>query len=83
MHKTTNRFWKIFENLPINIQNVARENFDLLKINPRLPSLQFKKVGKLWSARISLNYRALAVEDEEDFIWIWIGTHDEYLRMIR
>ena len=30
-----------------------------------------------------MSYRALAVEDGNDFIWGWIGTHDDYERMIR
>ncbi|PXF60380.1 MAG: hypothetical protein C4B58_00660 [Deltaproteobacteria bacterium] len=82
MHRTTSRFWKCFEKLPYHIQRIAEENFSLLKENPRHPSLHFKKVGKLWSARAGLSYRALAVEDGTDFIWMWIGTHDEYERMI-
>jgi hypothetical protein len=32
---------------------------------------------------VGINHRALAMEDGEDFIWVWIGTHDEYERMIR
>jgi hypothetical protein len=83
MHKTINRFWKCFAKIPKNVQDAERENFDLLKIDTKYPSLQFKKVGKFWSARVSLNYRALAVEDGEDFIWVWIGTHDEYERMLK
>jgi hypothetical protein len=67
----------------MDVQERARENFKLLEINPKYPSLQFKKVGKFWSARVSLNYRSLAVEDGEDFIWVWIGTHDEYDHMIK
>ena len=51
--------------------------------NPQHPSLRFKKVGTFWSARVGLTHRALAVEDEDGFIWVWIGTHDEYQRMIR
>ncbi|MBI3741960.1 MAG: hypothetical protein HY257_09440, partial [Chloroflexi bacterium] len=47
------------------------------------PSLYFKKVGKFWSARVGLDHRALAIEDGEDFIWVWIGAHDEYDRMIK
>ncbi|MFW6096274.1 MAG: hypothetical protein ACOC8S_07545 [Bacteroidota bacterium] len=43
---------------------------------------EFKKVGKKWSARIGLSYRALAVEDGSDFIWVWIGDHDQYDRLI-
>nr|WP_323274734.1 hypothetical protein [Limnoraphis robusta] len=45
--------------------------------------MQFKKVGKLWSARIGLNYRALAVQDGQDYIWVWIGTHDEYEQILK
>jgi len=36
-----------------------------------------------WSIRAGMNYRGLAVEDGSDFIWIWIGTYDEYERMIK
>lgn len=82
MHRTTSRFWKCFENLPESVQRVAKKNFELLKENPSHPSLRFKKVGKFWSARVGINYRALAVEDGEDLIWVWIGTHDEYEQMI-
>ena len=42
-----------------------------------------KKVGKLWSIRVGLDYRALAVKDGSDFIWFWVGKHDEYDRLIR
>jgi mRNA-degrading endonuclease RelE of RelBE toxin-antitoxin system len=83
MHKTIDRFWKCFYKLPENVQKLAKENFELLKRNPKHQSLHFKKIGKLWSARVGLNYRALAVPDGEDFIWVWIGTHDEYDRMLK
>lgn len=81
MHRTTPKFWKRFEALPLSIQKLARKNYELLKSDPTHPSLNFKKVGKLWSVRIGL-YRALAVEDSSDFIWVWIGSHDEYDRLI-
>lgn len=61
---------------------IARKNYELLKENPKHPSLHFKKVGKLWSARIGSNYRALATEDEGDYVWVWIGTHEEYDRLL-
>jgi hypothetical protein len=83
MHRTTDRFWKCFGKLPAHIQEIAEENFELLKNDPAHPSLHFKKVGKFWSVRVSLDYRALSYEDGEDFIWVWIGTHDEYMRMIK
>jgi mRNA-degrading endonuclease RelE of RelBE toxin-antitoxin system len=83
MHRITTRFLKCYENLPEPIQQLARKNFEMLKTNPSHPSLHFKKVGKFRSVRVGLNYRALAVEDGEDLIWVWIGTHDEYERMIK
>jgi hypothetical protein len=83
MHRTSARFWTLFARLPEAVQDVARKNFELLKDNPSHPSLHFKKVGKLWSVRAGINHRALAVEDGADFIWVWIGPHDEYMRMIK
>lgn len=83
MHRTSGRFWRCFEDLPLPIQKAAKESFDLLRENPRHPSLHFKKVGKVWSARVGISHRALAVADGDDFIWVWIGDHDEYERMIR
>ena len=82
MHRTTSRFWKHFENLPTPVQEVAEKNFELLRTNPTHPSLHFKRVGKLWSVRAGSNHRALAIEDGDDYIWVWIGVHDEYERII-
>jgi hypothetical protein len=82
MHKATSRFWKTFSELPTQVQKIARKNFELLKSNPYHPSLHFKKIGKIWSVRIGLEYRALAIRDGEDFIWFWIGTHEDYDRLI-
>lgn len=83
MHKATRRFWANFDALPKAIQELARKNFALLRENPQHPSLHFKKVGPFWSVRIGLHYRALAVEEDGDLIWVWIGTHDEYDRLLK
>ena len=82
MHRTTPQFWQRFDQLPAAVQSLARKNFALLKRDPSHPSLHFKKVGRYRSARVGLHYRVLAVEDGMDFIWVWIGTHDEYDRLI-
>jgi hypothetical protein len=82
-HRATPRFWERYGSLPNDVRELADKNFQLLQRNPRHPSLQFKKVGNLWSARFGLAHRALAVEDGEDFLWVWIGIHDDYERMIR
>ncbi len=78
MHKATKRFWECLEKLPSPVHALAKKNFEILKANPVHPSLHFKKVGALWSVRVGGNYRALAYKDDDDFIWVWIGSHDEY-----
>jgi hypothetical protein len=44
--------------------------------------LQFKKVGKVWSVRVGLYYRAVATPIEGGFLWFWIGTHAEYDKLL-
>ena len=82
MHRATPQFWARFELLPSAVQRTARRSFEHLAQNPAHPSIRFKKVGRFWSARVGLDYRALAVQDDGDFIWVWVGAHDEYDRMI-
>lgn len=68
MNRTTNRFWKYFEILPITVQKVSKKNFELLKTNPLYSSLHFKEVDKFWSVRTGINHRALAIKDGEDYL---------------
>jgi hypothetical protein len=77
-HKAASSFWTCYERLPVEIRSVADKNLQLLKTDPSHPSLHFKKLGKVWSARVGLHYRALATPIEGGFLWIWIGTHADY-----
>lgn len=81
-HEATARFWRAYELLPTEVQQLADKNYALWRQNPLHPSLHFKKVGRFWSARVGLQHRALAVEDDEVIVWFWIGRHDEYDRLI-
>ena len=82
-HFAAPSFWEGYAQVPANIQKLADQCYELLKSNPRHPSLHFKKIGKYHSVRVGLHYRALAVDLPEGLLWLWIGTHDEYQRMIR
>lgn len=82
-HRATARFWSAYDRLTAELQSQADKQFELLKANPRHPSLHFKKVGKIWSARVNASIRAFAVEDGEDYVWFWIGDHREYERLVR
>jgi hypothetical protein len=61
---------------------LADRCYEFLKQDLRHPSLHLKKVGRLWSARVGLHYRALAVEDGNDLVWYWIGSHAEYDQLL-
>ena len=53
---------------------------------PNHPSLNFKRVGRrhpVYSVRVSAGYRALGVMEQNDIIWFWIGSHQEYDRLLR
>lgn len=81
-HHATSRFWNCYYQLPVILRDLADTSFDLLKENPRHPSLHLKKVNRLWSVRIGRKHRALAIEEDGALVWFWIGTHAEYDRMI-
>ena len=51
------------------IQEVANKNFELLKADPKHPSLHLKKVGRYWSIRAGKKYRAVGVDIDEGIPW--------------
>ena len=81
-HYASPKFWTLYEVLPDDIRKLADKNYQILKSDPRHPSLHFKKIGKLWSVRVGAHYRALAVEVEGGIYWIWIGIHAEYDKIV-
>lgn len=83
MHRTSYQFWHRYWKMPEEVRGAADKSFQLLKENPWHPSLQFKKIGAFWSARVGIAHRSLAVEDGNDYIWVWIGNHDDYENIIK
>lgn len=85
MTSSTNpEFWECYRQLPRQIREAARRTYALWRENPRASALRFKKVGAVYSVRIGrTGYRALAIPVEGGFLWFWIGSHDEYLRLLR
>jgi len=83
--RTTQRFRKALDKLPRQIQRQARDAYELFLQNPNHPSLRFKLVHPrkaIYSVRISRAYRALGVCEDDVVIWFWIGSHDDYERLI-
>ena len=82
-HRASPRFWRLYRALPQEIQHLADRGYQMLLQDPRHPSLHFKRIGRVWSARVGLHHRALAAERNEEIVWIWIGTHAEYDLLLR
>ncbi len=83
--KTTRRFRQMLATLPAESQAQAREAYRLFQRNPRQPSLRFKKIHtteSIYSARITIDYRAVGVVDSEEIVWFWIGPHGDYDKLL-
>ncbi|MDO5625817.1 MAG: hypothetical protein Q4G71_14140 [Pseudomonadota bacterium] len=81
-HFASPDFWVSYRQLPEHVRKVADQNYERLKADPRHPSLHFKKVGRFWSVRAGLGYRALGVEAPDGIVWFWIGSHSDYDKLI-
>ena len=77
------RFWSHYPALPERVREVADQAFALFENEPQHPSLHFKKIGRFWSARVGRHHRALAIEVDDGLLWVWIGPHDDYDRLLR
>jgi hypothetical protein len=82
-HRASPRFWRHYRALPSEIQQMADRGYQMLLLDPRHPSLHYKRIGKLWSARVGLHHRALATERDGVMVWVWIGSHAEYDLLLR
>ncbi len=80
-HYASPRYWECYRVLPSAIRALADKNFALLKSDPKHPSLHLKPIGKFWSVRVGLGYRALGVGREGGILWFWIGSHAEYEKL--
>ena len=83
--RTTSRFWDAYSELPERGKRRARKAYELFDENPGHPSLRFKKVHAdrpIYSVRITQDYRAVGVQKEDSIIWFWIGSHEDYDRLL-
>jgi hypothetical protein len=83
-HYASSRFWQRFQTLPESVQQLARQNYQLLRDNPSHPSLHFKNVkqGQYRSVRVGAKYRALGVPVPDGVQWFWIGSHAGYDKLM-
>ena len=78
------QYWDCFNALPGDIQRIAREKYRLWEKDCFHPSLHFKPLmDDLWSARINQSYRAVGRRKGELIVWVWVGTHAEYDKLMK
>lgn len=80
---TLSSFWDAYKTLDSSVQLRARKAFQLWIENPFHPSLHFKCINaneNIWSARITLGYRAIGIWENDTMTWFWIGGHNAYER---
>lgn len=83
---TTSKFWKGYYALPHAVQIRADRAYQIWQHNPNARGLYFKRVGKqkpIYSIRIGKGYRALGIIHGDTILWFWIGSHDEYERLLK
>jgi mRNA-degrading endonuclease RelE of RelBE toxin-antitoxin system len=83
--RTTRQFRALFHSLPKSVQRQAREAYRLFSENPTHPGLHYKQVHSdppIYSARVGIGYRAVAVRDGEEVVWYWIGSHVDYDKLL-
>jgi hypothetical protein len=81
-HHAAPDFWAAYKTLSGPVQELANHAFELLKADPRHPSLHLKKVGHLWSVRVGLHHRAIGVDAPDGILWLWIGNHADYDKLV-
>lgn len=89
INRKTKDFNKLFEKLPRDIQEKAVDVFLRWKDNPS--SIDCKPLEKfhneIYSAKVGSRHRALArkitVDNNEVFIWMWVGSHEDYNNTIK
>jgi len=82
---TTERFRKMFADLPESIQRQARKAYKQFQKNPHHPSLYFKPIRTnrpIYSVRITIDYRAVGIQNKNEMIWFWVGAHKEYDKLL-
>lgn len=83
--KRTKQFRALFAELPESVQRQANEAYQLFQANPSHPGLSFKQVsprGPVYSVRVGLHYRALAIRKSDYLLWFWIDSHAEYDKLL-
>ena len=88
-NRRTRAFKEKLERLPVEIQTLAEQAFELFLRDPAHPSLRNHELAATAKGRhkkgsrsvsITMKYRAIYLVDEQTStnVWYWIGSHTDY-----
>jgi hypothetical protein len=83
--KTTRSFRELLRSLPSELRERANEAYSHFCLDPHYPALRFKRVHStkpIYSARVTLDYRAVGIQSDDTIVWFWIGKHDDYEKLL-
>ncbi len=83
--KTTKKFWKLFEKLPVGVQFRAVLAYKKWRDDPYQQELHFKRVGQrmpVYSVRVAYSWRAVGLLEGDTIKWFWVGSHADYEKLI-
>lgn len=76
-------FWQAYYALPQEMRAAARETYRKFAANPAHPGLNLERLKfdrRAWSVRVTRNCRAVARRYGDEWLWVWIGSHEEFDR---
>jgi hypothetical protein len=82
----TEQFWALYDRLPENIRRRADKAYRLWRRDPNNRGVDFKRVHTrqpIYAVRIGLHWRAVGIREGNTMIWFWIGSHEEYERLLK
>jgi len=83
---TTEQFRQLYAKAPQERQLRIRRAYRLWCLDPKHPSLRFKKVHNnlpIYSARVDLDWRAVGVLKNDTVVWFWVGAHEHYEALLK
>ena len=86
-HKRTKEYKAREERLPERIRKLSELAFKTFLENPSHPSLRHHPLedndrgrhrAKSHPVSINMQYRAIYTRDGGEYVWYWVGTHNDY-----
>ena len=81
-HYASPAFWNCYRQLPNPVRELADKASPCSRPILITPHCDLKKVGRFWSARVGLYYRALGVEGTGRRALVLIGSHADYDKLV-